>query len=68
VRHGLEQTEQQVTGLLERARETADELTTSAQREAETAAEAVRAKAAELLVSAKCRGGRHEDRGEQAPR
>jgi len=52
VRHALEQTEQQVTGLLERARETADELTTSAQREAETAAEAVRAKAAELLVNA----------------
>jgi DivIVA domain-containing protein len=52
VRHALEQTEQQVTGLLERARETADELTTSAQREAETAAETIRAKAAELLVNA----------------
>jgi DivIVA domain-containing protein len=52
VRHALEQTEQQVSGLLERARETADEITTSAHREAETAAEAIRAKAAELLVNA----------------
>jgi DivIVA domain-containing protein len=52
VRHALEQTEQQVTGLLERARETADEITTSAHREAETEAEGIRTKAAELLVNA----------------
>jgi DivIVA domain-containing protein len=52
VRHALERTEQQVTSLLERARETADEFTTSAHREAETEAEAIRAKAAELLVNA----------------
>jgi DivIVA domain-containing protein len=52
VRHALEQTEQQVTGLLERARETADEITATAHREAETEAEAIRAKAAELLVNA----------------
>src|SRR6266567_2950783 len=52
VRHALEQTEQQVSGLLERARETADEITTSAHREAETEADAIRAKAAELLVNA----------------
>jgi DivIVA domain-containing protein len=52
VRHALEQTEQQVSGLLERARETADELTASAHREAETEAEGIRAKAAELLVNA----------------
>src|SRR4051812_4398911 len=52
VRHALEQTEHQVTGLLERARETADELTTTAQSEAESAAEAIRAQAAELLVNA----------------
>jgi DivIVA domain-containing protein len=51
VRHALEQTEQQVTGLLERARETADEITTSAHREAETEAEAIRTKAADLLVN-----------------
>jgi len=52
VRHALEQTELQVRGLLERARETADEITTSAHREAETEADGIRAKAAELLVNA----------------
>jgi DivIVA domain-containing protein len=52
VRHALEQTEQQVSGLLERARETADEITTSAHREAETEADSIRAKAADLLVNA----------------
>jgi len=52
VKHALQQTEQQVSGLLERARETADEITASAQREAETEADAIRAKAAELLVNA----------------
>ena len=52
VRHALRQTEQEVSGLLERARETADQVTTSALREAETEAEGIRAKAAELLVNA----------------
>ena len=52
VRHALRQTEQEVAGLLERARETADQVTTSALREAETEAEGIRAKAAELLVNA----------------
>ena len=52
VRHALEQTEQQVSGLLERARETADEITATARREAETEADGIRAKAAELLVNA----------------
>jgi DivIVA domain-containing protein len=52
VRHALEQTEQQVRGLLEQARETADEITTSARREAETQADSIKAKAAELLVNA----------------
>src|SRR5438874_5104360 len=52
VRHALEQTEQQVSGLLERARETADEITTSSRREAETEADGIKAKAAELLVNA----------------
>jgi DivIVA domain-containing protein len=52
VRHALEQTEQQVGGLLERARETADKITTSAHKEAESEADRIRAKAAELLVNA----------------
>jgi len=57
VRHALEQTEQQVSGLLEQARETADEITTSAHREAETEADGIRAKAAELLVNANAEAG-----------
>jgi DivIVA domain-containing protein len=52
VRHAVRQTEEEVSGLLERARETADRVTASALREAETEAESVRAKAAELLVNA----------------
>jgi DivIVA domain-containing protein len=52
VRHALRQTEQEVAGLLERARETADQVTTSALRDAETEADGIRAKAAELLVNA----------------
>ena len=52
VRHAVRQTEQEVSGLLERARETADRVTTSALREAESEAEGIRAKAAELLVNA----------------
>jgi DivIVA domain-containing protein len=52
VRHAHRQAEEEVSGLLERARETADRLTTSALREAETEAEGIRAKAAELLVNA----------------
>jgi DivIVA domain-containing protein len=52
VRHALRQTEEEVSGLLERARETADRVTTSALREAESEAEGIRAKAAELLVNA----------------
>jgi DivIVA domain-containing protein len=52
VRHALEQTEQQVSGLLEQARQAADDITASAHREAETEADGIRAKAAELLVNA----------------
>jgi len=52
VRHALEQTEQQVSGLLERARETADQITTTAHQEAESEADGIKAKAADLLVNA----------------
>ena len=52
VRHARRQPEPEVAGLLERARETADQVTTSALREAESEAEGIRAKAAELLVNA----------------
>ena len=43
VRHAVRQTEEEVSGLLERARETADRVTASALREAETEAEGIRA-------------------------
>src|SRR6266566_2032123 len=56
VRHALEQTEQQVSGLLERARETADEITTSAHREAETEADGIRAEAEDLLTRSRLDG------------
>jgi DivIVA domain-containing protein len=52
VRRAHRQAEEEVSGLLQRARETADRLTTSALREAETEAGGIRAKAAELLVNA----------------
>lgn len=51
VKHALEQTEQQVGGLLEHARETADEITRTAREEAEAEADATRGKAATLLVN-----------------
>jgi DivIVA domain-containing protein len=51
VKHALEQTEQQVGGLLEQARETADEITRTAREEAEAEADATRGKAADLLVN-----------------
>jgi DivIVA domain-containing protein len=52
VRHALEQTEQQVSGLLEQARQAAEDITASAHREAEAEADGIRAKAADLLVNA----------------
>jgi DivIVA domain-containing protein len=51
VRHALRETQQQVSGLLEQARETADEIITGARREAEAEAGSIRAKAAQLLVN-----------------
>src|SRR5256886_12056031 len=57
VRHALEQTEQQVSGLLERARETADEITATARREAETEADGSRGKAGGCVVNANAQAG-----------
>src|SRR5689334_14897863 len=50
VTHALEQTEQQVSGLLQRARETGEEITDSARREAEEIGGKAKADAAELHV------------------
>ena len=51
VTRALEQTEQQVSGLLQRARETGEEITESARQEAEEIFSDAKAKAAELLVN-----------------
>jgi DivIVA domain-containing protein len=51
VTHALEQTEQQVSGLLQRARETGEELTASARQEADEIRAGAKAEAAELLVN-----------------
>jgi DivIVA domain-containing protein len=51
VSHALEQTEQQVSGLLQRARETGEEITASARQEADEILAGAKAEAAELLVN-----------------
>lgn len=52
VTHALEQTEEQVSGLLQRARDTGEEITASARTEAEEIVGQAKAQAAELLVNA----------------
>jgi vacuolar-type H+-ATPase subunit H len=51
VTHALEQTEQQVSGLLQRARETGEEITASARQEGDEILAGAKAEAAELLVN-----------------
>ena len=51
VTHALEQTEEQVSGLLQRARETGEEITASARVEADEIVAQAKAEAAELLVN-----------------
>jgi len=51
VTHALEQTEEQVSGLLQRARETGEEITASARTEADEVVAHAKAEAAELLVN-----------------
>ena len=51
VTHALEQTEQQVSGLLQQARETGEQITESARQEAEEIFSGAKAEAAELLVN-----------------
>ena len=52
VTHALEQTEEQVSGLLQRARETGEEITASARAEADEIVAQAKAQAADLLVNA----------------
>jgi DivIVA domain-containing protein len=51
VTHALEQTEQQVSGLLQQARETGEQITASARQEGDEILASVKAQAAELLVN-----------------
>jgi len=51
VTHALEQTEQQVSGLLQRARDTGEEIVASARQEAEEMVSKAKAEAAELHVN-----------------
>jgi DivIVA domain-containing protein len=51
VTHALEQTEQQVSGLLQRARETGEEITASARQEADENRARAKAELAELVVN-----------------
>jgi DivIVA domain-containing protein len=52
VRHALEQVGEQTSGILQRARETAEEITTSARREADETTARAKAEAAEIVVNA----------------
>jgi DivIVA domain-containing protein len=58
VRHALDQAGQQVHGLLQSARETAEEITASARREAEESTARAKAEAAELVVHASAEADR----------
>lgn len=52
VRHALEQVGEQTSGILQRARETAEEITTSARQEADDITGHAKAEAAEMIVHA----------------
>lgn len=55
VRHALEQVGEQTSGILQRAREAAEEITTSARQEADAATARAKADAADLVVEASTR-------------
>jgi DivIVA domain-containing protein len=52
VRHALEQVGEQTSGILQRAREAAEEITTTARKEAEATTANAKAEAAEIVVNA----------------
>jgi DivIVA domain-containing protein len=52
VRHALEQVGEQTSGILQRAREAAEEITTSARNEADETTDHAKAEAAEIVVNA----------------
>ncbi len=65
VTHALEQTEEQVSGLLQRARETGEEITASARTEADEIVAQAKAEAAELLVNISTEADRVKAEAEQ---
>jgi DivIVA domain-containing protein len=58
VRHALEEVGEQTSGILQRARETAEEITSSARHQAEETTARARAEAAEIVVNASTEGDR----------
>jgi DivIVA domain-containing protein len=58
VRHALDQVGEQTTGILQRARETAEEITTSARHEADELITRAKAEAAEIVVNASAEADR----------
>ncbi len=65
VRHALEQAEEKVQGLLQAARAAGEEITTSAQREAEQNTASAKAQAAELLVNTSAEADRIKAEADQ---
>ncbi|HEX2496539.1 MAG TPA: DivIVA domain-containing protein, partial [Gaiellaceae bacterium] len=58
VRHALEQVGEQTAGILQRAREAAEEITASARQEADASTARAKAEASELVVEASTRADR----------
>jgi DivIVA domain-containing protein len=65
VTHALEQTEQQVSGLLQRARETGEEITASARQEADQIVADAKGEAADLLVNVSSEADKRKADAEQ---
>jgi DivIVA domain-containing protein len=65
VTHALEQTEQQVSGLLQRARETGEEITASARQEADQIVADAKGEAADLLVNVSSEADERKAEAEQ---
>lgn len=65
VRHALEQVGEQTSGILQRAREAAEEITASARQEADAATGRAKAEAAELVVDASTRADRARAEAEE---
>ena len=61
VRHALEQVGEQTSGILQRARETAEEITASARKEAEETTGRAKAEAADIVLNASSESDRARD-------